>query len=218
MTYYPPGLAIWDLREEPAQLRTRQFARSMLGFDVAQAEAILSEVLPGMPAYDAFWLLEEVRRGASLAVSLRLLERCRPGLHPEVARAFGEALREEGRRAAISRKRQQVRDPGLRHFLAILLNAQNRRDALSLAGAYAPERSAVDSVLGWLGGLANVKLSLQTGGEPWEPNVFGLPEFDEPSREALRSALEGRPASPGSPAPFHEAVMRAPAFAPLFRA
>ena len=58
---------------------------------------------------------------------------------------------------------------------------------------------------------------LQAGGAPWEPNIFGLPEVDGPSREALRSALAGSPASPAGRAPFYEAVRRAPAFAALFR-
>jgi hypothetical protein len=62
-----------------------------------------------------------------------------------------------------------------------------------------------------------VKLLLQAGGAPWEPSIFGLPEMDAPSRDALRAALAGSPALPAGPAPFHEAVHRSQAFAALFR-
>ena len=43
---YPPGLAIWDQRHEPAQLRSRQFAKAMLGFDAVEAKSALSAILP----------------------------------------------------------------------------------------------------------------------------------------------------------------------------
>jgi len=217
LRYYPPGLAIWDQRREPAQVRSRQFAKAMLGLGAAEAEAAFSAVLPGMPACDAFWVLEEARRGASLALALKLLERCRSALHPTVAKAFDDALTEVDRRAAIRNKREHVRDPALRYFLAILLNAQKRSDVLTLAAAYAPERNAIESVLAWLAELANVTLLLQAGGAPWEPSIFGLPEMDSLSRDSLRSTLAGSPVLPAGPAPFHEAVYRGQAFAALFR-
>jgi len=216
LTYFPPGLAIWDQRGEPALRRARQMAGSLVRLNVSQAREVLSEILPGLTVFDAFWLVNEAREKGSLDVSLRLLACCTQ-LEAAVVSMFEAVLREADRRANLSRRRDQVSDPGLRYFLALLLNAQSRGEALDLARAYLPDTPAEDSIASWLAALASVRLKLQAGGVPWEPSVLGLPDPDEASLSALRAMLAGRPLDSTSELPFYEAVRRHIAFAPLFR-
>ena len=111
-----------------------------------------------------------------------------------------------------------MRDPALRYFLAILLNAPTRHEVLTLARAYAPLQPPEESIIAWLRKLPTVKLKLQAGGIPWEPSVLGLPDPDNASLTALRSMLGGEPVDSTAQHPFYEAVRRNPAFTPLFRA
>ena len=218
LDYHPPGLAIWDQRREPALQRARQIAKTLVRLDRTQAEAVISEALPGMTAFDAFWILDEARREGKLALSLQLLARCRSHLHPVVGDAFEEALREDDRRDLLFRRREQVRDPALRYFLAILLNASTRHEVLTLARAYAPLQPPEESIIAWLAKLPTVKLKLQAGGIPWEPSVLGLPDPDNASLSALRSMLADKPIVSTGQLQFYEAIRRNPAFTPLFRA
>jgi hypothetical protein len=128
-----------------------------------------------------------------------------------------QALEEAARKASLIARRKDVRDPGLRYFLAILLNAPSRSHALRLAADFDPGTRPDETLVRWLEGLARVTVKLQAGGAPWEPNLFGLPQVDAESLEALRAALRGEPAASPVNLAFFDAVRRSRWFTPLFR-
>lgn len=216
-TYYQPGLAIWDLRHDVEQRRACQVARMLVKTDPAQAEFAVGELLPEMPAVDGFALLSELFSAGDLGLALRTLDAAKPRLDAELAAAFEAALHERDRQTCLIRRRASIREPDLRYLLAILLNAPTRMHALSLAAAHTPGRPAPETLVGWLVALSRVTLKLQVGGQPWEPNVLGLPAADDASCEALRAVLAGEPAPVGEPGAFYAAVRYGSTFAPLFR-
>jgi uncharacterized protein (DUF1778 family) len=181
-----------------------------------QASAILSEALRTCCAFDAYVLLQRVLQESDLLFIKRLLEDAADAFAPSMHDFFLAALEERDRKCFLMSRRDVVREPELRYFLAILMNAQSRRHAVELAEAYASDTPGADTIVSWLCALADVKVKLQLGGVPWEPSALGLPVPDEPSRTALRRMLSGQPidAAPGTP--FFEAVRRQRAFAPLF--
>lgn len=172
--------------------------------DPAQAEFAVGELLPEMPAVDGFALLSELFSAGDLGLALRALEAAKPQLDAELAAAFEAALHERDRQTCLIRRRASIREPDLRYLLAILLNAPTRTHALSLAAAHTPGRPAPETLVGWLVALSRVTLKLQVGGQPWEPNVLGLPAADDAraKRCARCSQASLRPsANPGHSMP-----------------
>lgn len=216
-TYHPPGLAIWDLKREPRQVRALQTTRMLLAVDAEQAERMLSEVLVDMPPHDVFALLDEARDAEDLGLALRVLGAVRARLDPKLASTFELALIERDRQSYIKRRREAVPDATLRYFLAILQNAPSRAHAFTLAEAHDPQRPAIDTLLDWLVALTRVTIQVQVAGKAWEPNVFGLPPADEASLNALRAALSDRPVSSTERLLLYEAVTRSSTFGPLFK-
>jgi hypothetical protein len=189
----------------------------LAAIDPTQAEFAVGGLLPEMPAVDGFALLSELLSAGDLRLALRALRVAKPRLDTDLAAAFEAALHERDRQTYLTRQRASIREPDLRYLLAILLNAPTRTHALSLAAAHTPGRPAPETLVDWLVALSRVTVKLQVGGQPWEPNVLGLPAADDASCKALRAALAGESAPAGEPGAFYAAVRYGSTFAPLFR-
>jgi hypothetical protein len=82
----------------------------------------------------------------------------------KVERRFGEAGRrivassmESARIGAIAEQRMHIFEPGLRAFLAFVMNAPTRTEILTLTNAYNKGKgSAIHTIAGWIRALTNV--------------------------------------------------------------
>ncbi|MFT3928566.1 MAG: hypothetical protein QM778_38915 [Myxococcales bacterium] len=214
--YDHPGVAKNPFRSDPQQVRALQLARMLLRTDRAAAEELLDEYLEQATVADAFEHLDRLAGAGEYTLAQRLLRRIE-GRFAGFAEQVEAALSGIHRTNFLVGKRDAVREPELRYFLAILLNAPNAQEVRRLASAFAPERAPGETLTTWLESLSKVKLKLQAGGLPWEPNIFGLPEPDAASLSLLRRALSGEALEPDQSTPFFRAVRADPIFAPLFR-
>ena len=72
------------------------------------------------------------------------------------------------------------------------MNATCRADALAIVGARSSRVEPARQVAAWLRQLSAVTAKLQAGGVPWQPNLLGLPEFDDELEQALAGVLAGK--------------------------
>jgi hypothetical protein len=146
----------------------------------------------------------------------RLLEQIR-ARHGALVDVWSDVFREGQRDNSIIAKRAKVHDPGQRFFLALMLNAPRRRDVLKLTAAYSPGLDPISSILQWLRQLADVTLKVQVGGVPWEPNLLGLPSFDEASAAKLATWLRSESDERASSDDFIASLRRNTLLRPLFQ-
>ena len=85
-----------------------------------------------------------------------------------------------------------VRDEQLRFFLAVLLNAQRRSDALTLVAKFASQIPAEKQIALWLRELSEITMRLRVENTDFEPNLLGLPRFAPGFEESLSELLAGR--------------------------
>ena len=81
--------------------------------------------------------------------------------------------------------------PNSGSFSGCLLNATSPEDVLSLTRARSPTSEPARSVAAWLRQLSNITLKLQADGLPWQPNILGLPDFDDELERACVGFLNG---------------------------
>ncbi|WP_394828327.1 hypothetical protein [Pendulispora albinea] len=106
---------------------------------------------------------------------------------PELTRLARDVVAADRCEAGIIRRRSVVTDPGLRFFLAVLLNVRGRENALRLIGEKYRERDPVDTVMEWILALSKLPaIRLE------EPSALGFP-LDEVTAMALRNLLTGAP-------------------------
>jgi hypothetical protein len=114
-------------------------------------------------------------------------------------------------------RRAQVREADLRFFLAVLLNAQRRSDALGLIAAYAPGAEPARQTATWLRELSNTTVRIQVGDVPFEPSVLGIPSFGADAEPAIAEMLTGRERSwTAAESALFRSLRAAPALEPLF--
>jgi hypothetical protein len=76
--------------------------------------------------------------------------------------------------------------------LNVLLNASRRRDVLTLTQQKKPEADPARQIAAWLRHLSTVTAKLQIEGTPWQPNLLGLPAFDDEVERACVATLNGQ--------------------------
>lgn len=217
-SYLHPGVAFDPFYEEPWALRRVQLVRMMAATESPRFEQRVGDLVASSDLHTAFLLLQGCRRLPDLALVDRLAARLAER-HPDVAEDMAAALRDQRRDHMLVARREAVKDPQLRFFLAVLLNVRSRRRSLELVGASFPRVDPVEKILGWLRGLSEVTFKVQIAGTPWEPNAFGLPALDEAALSALGARLRGAPASAVEDEASRrlvERLERSLFFAPLF--
>jgi hypothetical protein len=111
----------------------------------------------------------------------------------DAADTFSGWLAKERVERFLMRQRAFVHEPDLRFLLAVLLNSHRGDHSLRLVSAFAgPDKDPAAETASWLARLSRITLRLQVGGEPWAPNVLGLPDFEEGHEKVLADALAGR--------------------------
>jgi len=106
--------------------------------------------------------------------------------HGAVLDALVPSIESEQRQKEIHRRRNEIREPEHRFFLAMLLNCPDRADVLALARARVPDRDPAATVATWIAELAR----RPSRDQPSAPNVLGL-ELDDAVLEGLEAVLRG---------------------------
>jgi hypothetical protein len=127
---------------------------------------------------------------ASHGAGDKLVDRVRDA---EAAERFRVAIRDHRRESFLLSRRGVVADAELRFFLSLLLNASRRRDLMSVTRQKKPGAQPELQIAAWLRQLSTVTVKLQADGVPWQPNLLGLPEFDDELERACVDLLTGNP-------------------------
>jgi len=98
------------------------------------------------------------------------------------------------------------------------LTVTEAADVLGLVASHSPGEEPSRRIAGWLRRLSVTTHRLRVGDAPWEPNIFGLPQFSDVGEELLVACLDGRetPTS-ADQRTFLDRVRSLPALAPLFQ-
>jgi len=212
--YSPAGIAIDTFLEDPIRDRTLQMIDALRKIDHPKFESWIGDLVATSDLHTAFAILRAVARTANEALVDRLVARLRD---EEAARRMRSWLVHHRRIDFIVGRRATVHDPDLRFLMAVLMNAQNRADALALVAGYAPDVAPAARVAAWLRKLSTMTVRLQVGGAPFEPNLLGLPAFEPGAEQALADLLSGQErAWNTSERAFLERLRVLPCLAPLF--
>jgi hypothetical protein len=106
--------------------------------------------------------------------------------HEGLAALVGGVVEHGRQEYCIVRRRAATKDPSLRFFLAVLMNARGREDALRLIRARFPEQDPVERILEWV-----VSLAKAPPVEPGDPSALGF-AIDDIVIRALRGLLGGQ--------------------------
>jgi hypothetical protein len=171
---------------EPAFDRTIQIVRFLCNVAHPRLESIVGDLVARSDMHTAYRVLE-----ACLAVDDRaLLERlCDRVRDQDLSELFRRTFDESRRSRFLYSRRALVRDPELRFFLGVLLNAPRRQEALALVAAWAPDRDPARQTAAWVRQLSTVTVKLQAANVPWQPNLLGLPAFTDELEGALAKEL-----------------------------
>lgn len=147
--YLPPHIAINPLHADALTTRRRQlldvlettanpdyanFVNEMMArLDFERGFDILRHAMPYLKELDAW--------DAVLATFRKT--------HGELASGVDDTLTECLRRETITQMRRFIVNPEHRFFLALLMNVQNRADILALVTKRFPDRSPIETILGW---------------------------------------------------------------------
>ena len=176
-------------------------------------EKLAGDLISQSDLHTAYRVLRDC---ANLGIIDRLIDRVRD---KEAADRFVGAIKDQRRELFLINRRGVVSDAELRFFLGVLLNAPRRRDVLAVTRQRKPNTDPARQVAAWLRQLSNVTVKLQVEGVPWQPNLLGLPEFDDELENACASLFAGEGQAPNDRAANGLSELRAlPALACLFDA
>jgi len=212
--YSPAGLVFDPFEEDPTRKRTVQLATMLRKIDHPRFEELVGDAIAGADPGTAFAI---IRACASAPGALLdgLMGRMRS---TEIAERVRSWIEHRKPLELIARQREFVRDPALRFMLAILMNVQTRADALRLAHEYAPGAEPAAQLARWLGELSRTTAKLIVAGSPFEPNLLGLPKFDDAHERCVAELLSGRqPDPPSCDDAFLQRLRALPHLSVLFR-
>jgi hypothetical protein len=215
LSYTRSGIAVDPFFTEDAFDRSIQLVRYLCSVAHPDLESLVGDLIGRSDVHTAYRVLE----ACLTAVDDRsLLERlCDRVRDAEAAALFRAAFEEIRRTRFLQARRAVVREPELRFFLAVLLNAPRRREALALVAAFAGDRDPARQIAAWVRQLSNVTLKLQAASGPWQPNLLGLPPFTDELEAALANELSGGGGAPdGAAGPALTALRGIPALNCLF--
>lgn len=191
--YVRPNLALDVFAPVPDAARRRiQAAELLYRAGHPDADAILAESFAPLDLEGVFQLLrvayphlagDDDDAGSERFEHLLQAARTRHGDDVDLFRA---PLEEEARQLHLIQRRRLVRDPELRFFLALLLNAPGRLAALDLVRARHPGADPVARVVGWLETLIRTPHP-----ERASENVLGVEGIDDGVLRVFRGLLEG---------------------------
>jgi hypothetical protein len=217
MQYQPCGLA-WDpFFRDQSLSRILEVVELIERSDNPEFERIVGDLIARSDLYTIFRIIrvcvgvKDRRRLDALLVRVR---------DRDAGGVFSAWLAEERSRRFLRNCRALVHEPDLRFMMAVLLNGHRADHSLRLVASFlAGDEEPATQVAAWLRRLSKVTMPLQAGGAPWEPNVLGLPDFDEGFERTLADALAKRErAFTPSELTFLDRLRALPHLAPLFGA
>jgi hypothetical protein len=212
--YARPGVGHDPFFVESYRDRALQLVTMLRRIEHPAFERLVGDLIARSDLHMAYRVLGVCADLSDAGLFARLLDRVsdRPA-----AAVFEKAFHEARRMGFLSSRRALIKDPELRFFLGVLLNATRREDALALVHARAPEAEPAAKTAAWVRRLSTVNAKLQAAGLPWEPNLLGLPEFNDALEAELARELGG-PVARGAAtrSPFIAKLAMLPALASLF--
>jgi hypothetical protein len=149
-------------------------------------ERLVGDLIADTDLHTAYRIIVESANHGSVD---SLIERVRDRA---AADRFRVAIKDLRRESLLTGRRSVVTDPDMRFFLGVLLNATRQRDVLAITRQKQPDVRPAEQVATWLRRLSTVNAKLQVDGVPWQPNLLGLPEFDDRLERACVDYLAGR--------------------------
>lgn len=186
LRYFPPGLAIDPFYKQKHTVRMVQcldFYRETAPQDY---RPFLERIVAGPDFHQAVTVLFAVfdREAADWRSLEELVAVCR-ARHGELADVLGEALLDRRRQSRIIGRRDMIKAPPHRFFLALLLNVPTRAEILALTRKAFPDSDPVETIVRWAAELTGMRPDGSSG-----PNLLGV-KLDEIALEVLRLLLMG---------------------------
>jgi hypothetical protein len=201
LDYLPPTVANDPFFHTPGLTRRLQIASFLLESGHAHADGMIRELLAISDLHTSFLILAKVNqqlrqvgleRVFAPDVAAKRLGKAMAAaweFHGDVIDEFAPVFFRQNLTAEIVRRRAQVTSDEHRFFLALLLNLPDRDRVLEMIRARYPDADPIEQILEWVGELGRTRV--------WnspEPNVLGLPEFDEDYLFVLEQMLKGNSA------------------------
>ena len=196
--YRKPSVAIDPFFKDPQTFRRLQTIRLLLSTNYEHADAMLCDLVSASDVHTTFLALGTIFRHLRHDPLEKLFElsRTAPRLraclesarasHGETIELFEQVFDEEERQLKLIDSRRTINDPGLRFFLALLLNLPNSSEMFRLVRQCFPGREPVETVLDWVEQLGRTR-SFGSG----EPNLLNVQEFDDNLVLSLEDLLKG---------------------------
>jgi hypothetical protein len=218
LQYSPSGLAFDSFEEDQVRTRAVQLVAMLRKIDHPRFEEIVGDSIARADPGTAFAIIRSCVSAPDVLLE-SLVARVRSA---DLADRIRSWVQHRKHIEFIASKREFVRDPALRFMLAVLLNVQTRADALRLAREYAPSEDPAAQLARWLGELSRTTAKLIVAGAPFEPNLLGLPRFDDAHERCVADLLSGRQPEPAAyrgadTLAFLERLRALPYLAALFR-
>ena len=189
--YSPSGVGYDSFMDNPVRDRMLQVVDMLRKSEDPAFERIVGDAIATVDFHTGFSIIQACAKGSDSALVDRLVDRLTAQEHADRIRSW---IRHRRRIEFLVSRRRSIRDEKLRFFLAVLLNAQCRADALALVAKFAPEVPAEKQIAAWVRQLSEMTMRLRVENADFEPNLLGLPKFGPGFEEALSDLLAGREA------------------------
>jgi hypothetical protein len=212
--YYKPGIGVDPFFVEDSRDRALQVVNFLCTVAHPDLERFVGDYIARSDLHTAYRVLEVCLNIADRGLFERLVGRVRDD---SAIDAFRASFEERRRLAFLYSRRALVKDAELRCLLGILLIAPGRKEALAFVRQRMPDVDPAQQTARWLRALSQVNVKLQAAGLPWQPNLLGLPEFDDRLEQAVAAVLAGeeKPTDPTQATALSQ-LKTLPALAALF--
>lgn len=153
--YLPPHMAVDPLTPDPLMERRRQLLDVLEVTGDPSYASLVGEMAGELDFERGFNLLRHTRESLSLRGEWEAVLAAFELRHGVMAEGVEATLGETARRDGIKAMRGSVTEPEHRFFLALLMNATNRADVLTLVAQRFPQQSALKTVMGWIEDLGD---------------------------------------------------------------
>jgi hypothetical protein len=198
-SYYKPSLAVDPFFEEPNTIKKLQCLTAFIRAAHPDTDKRIGELLGESDFQTSFTILSKVRQflqenqfeqmfntGSSGKRFDALLEIAKKR-HGARAEVFPRIFAHQAKVAEIVKRRNFVKEPDHRFFLALLMNVEGRERILSLIKNRFPEADPIEKVLDWTFDLAQTRvLGVNL------PNALGIKDFGNLDLFALENLLKGK--------------------------
>lgn len=214
MEYAPPGLAYDSFMEDPARDRMLQVVEMLRKTENPAFEESVGALIASLDSHTAFSIIQACTRSADTALVDRLVNRV---VNPDHASKIRGWVHHRRKIDFLITRRRMVHEDDLRFFVAVLLNAQRRSDALALVAQFAPAIPPERQVAQWLRRLSETTLRFRLDNAELQPNVLGLPTFQPGYDQVVEDMLCNRtPSGPPQVEAFVRDLRRLPPLTCLF--